>query len=116
MEGLIFIERLIVSKTGLELSLVRDFSSGIGMTPFYRSVPSQIILSDGGADGSSIEGHPWPAYQRINSQGVRTSQQAGTGQDRGTDYLTVDQMRQFLRKLSKQKNSFAAGREIKWSV
>ena len=81
------------------------------MTPFYRSVPSQIILSEGGVEGSGSGGHPWPAYQRINSQVVRTN----TG-EQGTAYFTVDQMRQFLKKFSKQKNSFAAGREIKWSV
>merc|ERR1712019_98518 len=80
----------------------RDLSSGIGMTPFYRS------------EG---EGHPFPAYQRINSNHqVRTNNQAGLTEDQeGTAYLTVDEMRQFLRKLSRN-NNFAAGREIKWGV
>merc|ERR1711994_864326 len=81
----------------------RDLSSGIGMTPFYRGV----------GEG----GHHWPAYQRINSNHqVRTNPQAGLTEDpERTVSLTVDEMREFLRKLSRN-NNFAAGREIKWGV
>merc|ERR1712051_413023 len=99
----------------MELFL-RDLSSGIGMTPFYRSVPSQIIYSEGGSESPSSEGHPWPAYQRINSKQVVRPSREDTADHDGTTYLTVDQMRQFLRKVSKQNNNFASGREIKWGV
>merc|ERR1712203_269090 len=98
----------------------RDLSSGIGISPFYRSVPTRVSLSvsGGGGDSSSEgEGHPWPAYQRINSNHqVRTTNQAGLTEDQEkTAYLTVDEMRDFLRKLSRN-NNLAAGREVKWGV
>ena len=88
------------------------------MTPFYRSVPSQLVLSAGGGGGGGGGGgetHPWPAYQRINSQVLRTSQ-AEEEQEGSAAFLTVDQMREFLRRVSRQNNNFAAGREVKWSV
>merc|ERR1711971_270392 len=95
----------------------RDLSSGIGMTPFYRSVPSRLSMSVSGGGDSSSEGHPFPAYQRINSNHqVRTNNQAGLTEDQErTVYLTVDEMREFLRKMSRN-NNFATGREIKWGV
>ena len=47
---------------------------------------------------------------------MRTNQQAGLTEDQErTVSLTVDEMREFLRKLSRN-NNFAAGREIKWGV
>ena len=97
-------------------SVSRDLPSGIEMTPFYRSVPSQLVLSaGGGGGGGGGETHPWPAYQRINSQVLRTSQ-AEEEQEGSAAFLTVDQMREFLRRVSRQNNNFAAGREVKWSV
>ena len=40
-------------------------SSGIGMTPFYRSVPARVVWSDivqGAGQGAGKVQH-WPAYQ-----------------------------------------------------
>ena len=56
-------------------------------------------------------------YFRISSHDqVRTNQEAGLTEDQErTVSFTVDEMREFLRKLSRN-NNFAAGREIKWGV
>merc|ERR1719411_1268120 len=62
----------------------RDLNSGMGMTPFYRSAPTPAQLSQPGGrgGGSSGDGHPWPAYQRINSNHqVRINKGAGLTDD-----------------------------------
>ena len=46
---------------------------------------------------------------------VQTQLSTLTEDQEKTVYLTVDEMREFLRKLSRN-NNFAAGREFKWGV
>ena len=44
----------------------------IGMTPFYRSLPSRVVWSDiarmAQESGQDVKMHAWPAYQMMSKE------------------------------------------------
>merc|ERR1711971_2456 len=96
--------------------------STIGMTPFYRSVPSSRVVWSGMAGvGAGAEGgvHAWPAYQMMTKSRARAENLGNLVPEDVEDddeHFTAEQMIQFLNNLAKENNKLSVGREIKWGV
>merc|ERR1719322_1285806 len=79
----------------------------IGMTPFYRSLPSRVVWSD--------------IARMAQHKSKEDIEEDITNVDDGPDnliddgsHLTAEQMIQFLNNLAKHNSNFAVAREVKW--